>query len=66
MRVLLLTLISTAFIHFNDLDHEQQHRVFDHCTVEGKAREVVDACEDDLFPRKCWSVKHKMCLEGWR
>ena len=66
MRYLLLTIISMGYIQFNDLTYEQQLRVFNHCTIEGKARAVVDACEDDLFPRKCWSSKHEMCLEGWR
>jgi len=66
LRLWTLVVLTIGFIHFNDLSYEPKMRIVDHCTAKEKRQKALAACEDDLFPAKCWHVKNKMCLLTWR
>lgn len=66
MRLLVLISLAVRVIGFNDLSVDEQRRVFEHCNEEGRIKRIVEWCEDDIFPKKCWMPHFKVCLDTWR
>jgi hypothetical protein len=60
------SVMTTGFVHFEQLGAEHQKEVFAHCSTDEKISKVVDTCLDDPFNRPCWKYQHVMCLETWR
>ena len=66
MRHWMLVVVSLGSVSFNDLRVEDQQRVFNHCNTPERIERIVDGCEGDLFPHKCWMPHFRVCLDTWR